>query len=145
MLFAGRRVTDLAAEVGSTPFYAYDRRAIGTRVNELRQVLPAGLHLHYAMKANPMPALVAHLVPMVDGLDVASAGELDVALASGASARTISFAGPGKTVRDHERALAAGVTVNVESPGELRRFAALAATIGRRGRVAIRVNPDFEL
>jgi diaminopimelate decarboxylase len=145
MVFAGRRLTDIAAEVGTTPFYAYDRRAIGERVEELRRQLPPGLQLHYAMKANPMPAVVAHLVPLVDGLDVASAGELEVALAAGAAASTISFAGPGKTPRDHERALAAGITVNVESPGELRRFAASAAAAGRRGNAAIRVNPDFEL
>jgi diaminopimelate decarboxylase len=145
MVFAGRRLTDIAAEVGTTPFYAYDRRAISERVAELRTQLPPGLQLHYAMKANPMPAVVAHLVPLVDGLDVASAGELEVALAAGGSARTMSFAGPGKTPRDHERALAAGVTVNIESPGELRRFAALAAAAGRRGNAAIRVNPDFEL
>jgi diaminopimelate decarboxylase len=145
MVFAGRRLTDIAAEVGTTPFYAYDRRAISERVAELRTQLPSGLQLHYAMKANPMPAVVAHLVPLVDGLDVASAGELEVALASGASAATISFAGPGKTAHDLERALAARVTVNVESPGELRRLAALASASGRRGRVAIRVNPDFEL
>jgi diaminopimelate decarboxylase len=145
MVFAGRRLTDLVNEVGRTPFYAYDRQAIGERVSELRRHLPADLHIHYAMKANPMPAVVAHLVSLVDGLDVASAGELDVALASGARPTTISFAGPGKTARDHERALAAGVIVNVESPGELHRFAALAKASGRRGRVAIRVNPDFEL
>ena len=145
MLFAGRRLTDIAAEIGTTPFYAYDRRAISERVAELRRQLPSGLQLHYAMKANPMPAVVAHLVPLVDGLDVASAGELGVALAAGGAARTISFAGPGKTLLDLERALAAGITVNVESPGELRRLAALAATTGRKGRVAIRVNPDFEL
>ena len=63
MVFGGRRLVELAAEVGSTPFYAYDRRAIAERVARLRAVLPAGLHLHYAMKANPMPEVVAHLVP----------------------------------------------------------------------------------
>jgi diaminopimelate decarboxylase len=145
MVFGGRRLTDLADEVGSTPFYAYDRAAITARVAELRSALPAGVHLHYAMKANPMPAVVAHLVPLVDGLDVASAGELDVALAAGGNPATISFAGPGKTTRDLERAIGTGVTVNVESAGELRRLAALARAAGRRARVAIRVNPDFEL
>ena len=145
MVFGGRRLTDLAAEVGATPFYAYDRRALDARVARLRAELPTGVHLHYAMKANPMPALVRHMVPLVDGLDVASAGELAVALAAGANPATVSFAGPGKTHTDLEQALLAGVTVNIESPGELRRFAALATSRGRRGRVAIRVNPDFEL
>jgi diaminopimelate decarboxylase len=145
MVFAGRRLTDLVGEVGYTPFYAYDRRAISARVAELREQLPRALHLHYAMKANPMPEVVAHLVSLVDGLDVASAGELDVALASGAAPSNVSFAGPGKTLRDLERSLQAGVTVNVESESELRRLAALAARADRRAGVAIRVNPDFEL
>ena len=145
MVFGGRRLVELAADVGSTPFYAYDRRAIAERVARLRAVLPAGLHLHYAMKANPMPEVVAHLVPLVDGLDVASAGEVAVALASGASAGTTSFAGPGKTRLDLESALAAGITVNVESGNELKRFAELASAQRKRGKVAIRVNPDFEL
>jgi diaminopimelate decarboxylase len=144
-VFAGRRLTDLAAEVGSTPFYAYDGQAIRDRVRELRKHLPESLHLHYAMKANPMPALVKHMVPLVDGLDVASANELDVAIAAGGRAETISFAGPGKSKRDLERALATGVIVNLESPAEMRKLAALAAAAGRRARVAIRVNPDFEL
>ncbi len=145
MVFGGRRLTDLAAEVGATPFYAYDRRALDARVARLRAELPAGVHLHYAMKANPMPAVVRHMVPLVDGLDVASAGELAVALAAGAKPATVSFAGPGKSNTDLEQALLAGVTVNIESPGELRRLAKLAAARGLRGRVAIRVNPDFEL
>jgi diaminopimelate decarboxylase len=145
MLFAGRRVSELAAELGGTPFYAYDSSAIDARVKKLRAVLPAGLHLHYAVKANPMPAVVKHLVPIVDGLDVASAGELDLALASGAAAAAVSFAGPGKSLVDLQRALRAGVTINVESGNELRRLADLAAREGRRARAAIRVNPDFEL
>jgi diaminopimelate decarboxylase len=145
MLFAGGSLTDLAARVGRTPFYAYSRAAITERVHSLRQALPAKLHLHYAMKANPMPAVVGHLTPLVDGLDVASAGELAVALAAGASADSISFAGPGKTEVDLDAALRAGVTVNLESAGEMRRFAKRAAAARRRGRVALRVNPDFEL
>jgi diaminopimelate decarboxylase len=145
MIFAGRRVSDLAAEVGSTPFYAYDSSAIDARVAKLRSVLPAGLHLHYAVKANPMPAVVKHLVPLVDGFDVASAGELDLALANGAAVSTVSFAGPGKSLIDLQRALRSGVTINVESGNELRRLADLAAREGRRARAAIRVNPDFEL
>jgi diaminopimelate decarboxylase len=145
LLFAGRRLTDLAAEVGHSPFYAYDKHAITERVGELRRVLPQGLHLHYAAKANPMPAVVAHLRGLVDGFDVASAGELDVVRAAGADPGTVSFAGPGKTRADLERALEAGITVNLESANEMRTLAALARDRGKRARAAIRVNPDFEL
>jgi diaminopimelate decarboxylase len=103
------------------------------------------MHLHYAVKANPMPAVVRHLTGLVDGLDVASARELEIALAAGAVPETISFAGPGKSTHDLTRALEANVTVNIESAGEMRRLSALAAAAHCGGRVAVRVNPDFEL
>ncbi len=145
MVFGGRQLTQVAEEVGSTPFYAYDRAAITERIRSLRAALPESVHLHYAVKANPMSEVVAHVTRLVDGLDVASAGELEVALEAGAAPESISFAGPGKTRADLERALTAGVVVNLESTNEMRRYAALSAAAGRRGRVAVRVNPDFEL
>ena len=102
----GVSLVDLAKRVGRTPFYAYDRGAITRRVELLRKHLPGKVHLHYAMKANPMPAVVEHLARLVDGLDVASGGELRIALATGAQRSTISFAGPGKS--DAELAEAIG-------------------------------------
>lgn len=141
----GRVLTAVAEEVGSTPFYAYDSAVMTSKVEKLRAALPSGVHLHYAMKANPMPAVVQHLAGLTDGLDVASAGELKVALATGIDARNISFAGPGKSAADLEAAVASGVIINMESEGEMARIATIATATGRRPRVAIRVNPDFEL
>ena len=77
----GIPLTQLAARIGSTPFYAYDRQLITARVAQLRAALPPGIHLHYAIKANPMPAVVQHLAGLVDGFDVASVGEMRVAQA----------------------------------------------------------------
>jgi len=145
LLVGGLTARELAAIAGATPLYAYDRSAMARRVEELRAALPAGIHLHYAVKANPMPAVVAALCPLVDGLDVASLGELQVALGAGMPAREVSFAGPGKTDRELEGAIAAGITLNLESAGELERAAGIGTRIGRRPRVAVRVNPDFEL
>ena len=109
----------LAERVGQTPFYAYDRSLIAARVAGVRQVLPQGVHLHYAIKANPMPALVGFMRPLVDGMDVASAGELKLALDAGADPRTIGFAGPGKRDAELRQAVAAGVLLHVESAREL--------------------------
>jgi diaminopimelate decarboxylase len=97
------------------------------------------------MKANPMPAVVAHMATRVDGLDVASAGELAVALAASADTREISFAGPAKTEDELAKAVEAGILVNVESFREIRLLDTIAARVGRAARVAVRVNPDFEL
>ncbi|MCB1801315.1 MAG: pyridoxal-dependent decarboxylase, exosortase A system-associated [Gammaproteobacteria bacterium] len=141
----GRSLDALAAQVGQTPFYAYDREAMTRRVHELRETLPEGISLHYAIKANPMPAVVAHMAGLVDGLDVASLGELQVALDSGMPAAEISFAGPGKGDHELRGAIAAGITLNLESPGEFERALAAGESIGVAPRVAVRVNPDFEL
>jgi diaminopimelate decarboxylase len=135
----------LARRVGGTPFYAYDRGQLTARVALLRRHLPADVKLHYAMKANPMPALVAHLRPLVDGIDVASAGELKVALDAGAQPGDISFAGPGKGDDELAQAVAAGILVNIESVREIDVLARCASDSGMPARVALRVNPDFEL
>jgi diaminopimelate decarboxylase len=145
LLIGGQTLSSLAARVGRTPFYAYDRSKIDLRVRELRNVLPAGVKLHYAIKANPMPVLVDYLAQRVDGLDVASAGELQLALDTGFDVREISFAGPGKSVTELEQAAAAGILINVESAREVRELVRIAEQRGEGARVAVRVNPDFEL
>lgn len=141
----GMSVAQLAAQVGQTPFYAYDREAMTRRVHDLREALPDGVSIHYAIKANPMPAVVDHMARLVDGLDVASLGELRVALDSGTPAAEISFAGPGKGDTELRGAVAAGITLNLESVGELRRALRIGDELGVAPRVAVRVNPDFEL
>jgi diaminopimelate decarboxylase len=139
----GVPVDRLAARVGTTPFFAYDRSLVTTRVERVRAALPDGVELSYAVKANPMPALLHHLSGLVDGLDVASAGELRQALDTTVPPERISFAGPGKTAAELARAVAAGVTVELESTTELARVREAGDRLGLTPRVALRVNPDF--
>lgn len=141
----GIPLTRLAQRVGSTPFYAYDRQKISERIALLRHHLPEGIHLHYAMKANPMPAVVQHLAGLVDGIDVASVGEMRVALDTVMPPDQISFAGPGKSAHEIACAIAAGVVLNMESEQEMMLIAQLGEQSGIRPNVAVRVNPDFEL
>ena len=145
LVVGGLPLSTLAGQVGRTPFYAYDRQRMIRRVAEVRAVLPAGVDLHYAIKANPMPGLLAFMCPLVDGLDVASGGELQRALDAGAAPANISFAGPGKRAGELDAAVAAGVLVNVESFREVPLLAEASARCGQPARVAVRVNPDFEL
>ncbi|MBT9458026.1 MAG: pyridoxal-dependent decarboxylase, exosortase A system-associated [Burkholderiaceae bacterium] len=145
LVIGGERLSLLAARVGQTPFYAYDRSLLRQRVGELRLALPAGIKLHYAMKANPMPAVVGLMAGLVDGIDVASSGELKVALDAGADAREISFAGPGKREAELSQAVASRVLINVESFRELTLLQRISDALGLPARVAVRVNPDFEL
>jgi diaminopimelate decarboxylase len=145
LLVGGIPLPRLAARVGQTPFYAYDRMALDTRVAELRQALPQSIALHYAMKANPMPAVVQHIARLVDGIDVASGRELRIALDAAVNPSDISFAGPGKTSSELIQAVASGILVNVESLRELPLLADASNALGTAARVAVRINPDFEL
>lgn len=141
----GVPVDRLAARVGGTPFFAYDRGLLTARVELLRATLPAGIELSYAVKANPMPAVVQHLSRLVDGFDVASALELRTALDTPVPPERVSFAGPGKAPAELAQAVAAGVTVTIESETEAERVVAAGEQLAIRPRVAVRVNPDFHV
>lgn len=145
LLIGNLPLTRLAQRIGQTPFYAYDRQALTNRVQELRQAMPPALKIHYALKANPMPAVVQHMAALVDGFDLASAGEMKVALDSPMPAEHISFAGPGKRPLEIRQAIAAGVTINIESPHELETIAEQCEQLGLNAKVAVRINPAFEL
>ena len=145
LVIGGENLSVLAARVGQTPFYAYDRSLLRSRVAALREGLPQGIKLHYAMKANPMPAVVGFMAHLVDGSDVASAGELKVALDAGADPLEVSFAGPGKRDAELRQAVASRVLINVESFREVGALQKISKDLGLAARVAVRVNPDFEL
>lgn len=141
----GMPLTRLAQRVGSTPFYAYDRRLLSERVAHVRAHIPPAVELHFSMKANPMPALVQHMAGLVDGIDVASGGELKVALDTGMEPSRISFAGPGKSDAELTRAVAAGIVVHAESEREIRALARIGNELGITPLLVLRINPDFEL
>lgn len=145
LLVSGERADHLAQRAGDTPLFLYDRAMLTERVAQWRAAMPATVQLHYAMKANPFAPLLAHMAGLVDGFDIASGGEMEAALASGMAAQAISFAGPGKRDSELSAAIQAGVTINLESMGEARRALALADEQGVMPRLAVRVNPDFDL
>ena len=142
LTIGGHDASALVATHGA-PLFVYDAALVAGQVARFRAAMPA-VDLHYAIKANPLPALLARIAPVVDGLDVASGGELARALTVKPGA-AISFAGPGKRDAELEAAIAAGATLNLESAGEARRALAAGDRLGVRPRVAVRVNPDMEL
>lgn len=145
LVVGGLKLSELARRAGGTPFFAYDRTLLDERLQNLRTSLPGAIELHYAIKANPFPELVRYLASRVDGLDVASAGELRLALAAGGNGHAISFAGPGKSREELELAVDTGALLNVESRREVLELADISARSGHAARIAVRVNPDFEL
>ncbi len=142
LMIGGTAAEDLVATAGSTPLFVYDFGLIRERIDHFRATMPAQVKLHYAMKANPMPELLAAIAPLVDGIDVASAGEMALALPH---AQHISFAGPGKRDAELEAAIKAKVVINLESEGEAKRALTIADRLGMVPRLAVRVNPSFDL
>lgn len=145
LMIGSDRAEALVDAAGDTPLFVYDSALLTARVAEWRAAMPDNVQLHFAMKANPYAPLLAYMARLVDGFDVASGGELKAALASGMAAEHISFAGPGKRDRELEAAIAAGATLNLESAGEAERALSIGARLGVTPKLAVRVNPDFDL
>jgi diaminopimelate decarboxylase len=143
LTIGGNRADALVESAGRTPLFVYDMALIRKRISDLRVAMPSSLRIHYAMKANPLPSLVAEAVKITDGIDVASVGEMHVALQAGA--QHVSFAGPGKQDHELRDAIIAGVTLNLESEGEATRALAIGEQLGKTPMLAVRVNPDFDL
>lgn len=145
LIWCGQKITELQKNLGQTPIYIYDQLAITKRVQFLRSIFPKEVKIHYAIKANPMPEVVNHLASLVDGFDVASKGELQIALQSKFKREDISIAGPGKSIDELEFAVQSGVVINVESFREIEVLAQIQKRYSIQAKVAIRINPNFEL
>ena len=145
LTIGGVTASALAERAGDTPLFVYSSEHLRARVEALRSAMPKRLAIHYAMKGNPFPPVLALMNGLVDGFDVASGGELELALAAGVDPRRISFAGPGKRDRELERAISLGVTLNCESDGEVERAIAIGLKQSITPRLAVRVNPSFDL
>jgi len=126
------------AEDFPTPLFIYDAAVLRRQVDSLRRALPAAVDLYYSVKANPNRSIVAMFVEAGAGLEVASGAELLRALAAGAPAERVVFAGPGKSAAELQLAVRSGIgAIHVESDEELEHLARLE---GER-RVALRLNP----
>ncbi|MEO0689687.1 MAG: pyridoxal-dependent decarboxylase, exosortase A system-associated [Pseudomonadota bacterium] len=145
LAIGSRKASDLVGDAGRTPAFVYSRAHLDARMARLRAALPDRIGVNYAIKANPHRGVLSHMASLVDGFDIASSGELLLALSIGLDPKRISFAGPGKRNEELEAAINAGVTLNCESEGEAERALAIGERIGSAPRIALRVNPDFEL
>jgi len=137
--------SELVRQAGGTPLFVYSRAMLAARIAQLRAAMPERLAIHYAIKANSYAPMLDVMSELVDGFDVASGGELTMAFKAGMSPQKISFAGPGKRDVELSAAIRHGVTLNLESEGEAERALAIAAREGLTPRLAIRVNPEFDL
>src|SRR5918993_5217836 len=125
----GWSADELIGQAGGTPLFAYDNNIVGGQIARFKAAMPDGVALHYAVKANPYGPLLRFLARYVDGFDIASAGELQILQDADLSGLPISFAGPGKRDEEIEAAIAASITLNVESEGEVERVVAIAELV----------------
>ncbi|MCI0556278.1 MAG: pyridoxal-dependent decarboxylase, exosortase A system-associated, partial [Anaerolineae bacterium] len=145
LLVGGKPISQIARE-NSTPFYVYDREVVRWRHTTLRRALPEDIEIHYAMKANPNESVLRELASLYNGFDIASAGEMKMAMAAGVSPQVMSFAGPGKTPQELGFAIDNGIgSISVESEHEIDHVEALAVERGKIASILIRINPEFEL
>ena len=145
LAIAGHTASEWVARAGDTPLFVYSSEIVATRIARLRAAMPSQLAVHFAVKANPYPPLLEFMRNLVDGFDIASAGELAIVRSAGVAPGRVSFAGPGKRDAELEAAIGAGVTLNVESLAEANRALAIGERLGAAPRLAVRVNPDFDL
>jgi diaminopimelate decarboxylase len=130
------------AETYGTPFYLYDMDEALLHRNELAAGLPKGVVLLYCMKANGNAAVMGAFKDSVWGVDISSGGEIELAMNAGYTPDKMSFAGPGKTNAELERAVDAKVhLISVESKGELERLYEIAKAKKQRMTIALRINP----
>lgn len=137
----GRPVRAIA-EAHGTPLFVYSGRSLDAACARARNCLPAAAGLYYSVKANPTLAIVRRLLRHCDGLEVASAGELAIAVRAGCPPEKTLFAGPGKTDAELTAAVDLRIgEIHVESTGEIERLGGIASARGRDVRVSLRVNP----
>ena len=145
LVVGGMPLPQLAERVGRTPFYAYDRRLLAERIGLVRRHLPPRIKLHYAMKANPMPALVGHLVGWWTAWTSRQAASSRWrSMLERIRARSASPV-RARASPSSRRPIAAGILLNVESMREIELLGRLSRELKLPARVAVRVNPDFEL
>lgn len=138
-------LAEIASAVG-TPTYVYSWPDMRRRCQRLAAAFrPLRHRICYAVKANANLAVLARFAALGTGFDIVSGGELERVLYAGGEPSRVVFSGVGKSTADIDFAIKCGIDcLNVESAGELLRIDARAALLGRRARVAIRVNPNVD-
>lgn len=149
LMMEGVSLNNVAERFG-TPCFVYSKAALTTAFQRLDNALKASRKnrpylICYAVKANSNLAVLSLFAKLGAGFDIVSGGELKRALMAGGEARKIVFSGLGKTAAEMEMALLANIKCfNVESESELERLNEVAARLGMKARISLRVNPDVD-
>lgn len=141
LMVGGCSLVKLAQDYG-TPFFAYDGSVMRRNYRALANTLGTFADIHYSIKANPLPAVIALFLSEGAGVEIASIGEYRKARLSGAALEKILFAGPGKRISELEEVIHDGIgEIHIESYEEIERINAIGLRHGRKIPVGIRINP----
>ncbi len=137
----------LAAAGGTVNAYLYDISPMLTKLAQLAEIMPAGVEVFYAMKANPHPAfLAAARQGGAAGIEIASLGEAKKAVSAGFAPQKLIYTGPGKSEEELTWAVEHGIrTVHIESLTEAHRLQAICKRLGKTQDVLLRINADFDI
>ena len=136
-----------AADGQTLNVYVYDTRPMREKIALLGRIMPAEVDIYYAMKANPHVAFLrAAREAGVRGIEIASLGEAEKAVAAGFAPEQLIYTGPGKTVEELEWAVRQGIrTVHIESLLEAHRLQAICQRLGRQQDILLRINANFDI
>jgi diaminopimelate decarboxylase len=140
---AGQSITELISSGIKPPCFIYSKHIINKKIIQLKNTLPSSVKIHYSIKANPFPELVNHIADQIDGLEVSSLTEMQIALTTGIESQNICLTGPGKSYEELEIAIKNKVVISAESILELHRLDEIGSEIMRKPSVIIRINPTF--
>lgn len=135
--------TDFIANIieeNSEPIFIYSKSILKSRIELLRNILPLDIGVHFAVKSNPFEPLLSFISPLVDGLDIASGGELEKLISAKLTDKHISFAGPGKSEEEISLALDHQVILIAESSHQLKTINSIALAKGIKASVMVRIN-----
>lgn len=131
-----------AVSTYGTPLYVYDLDVLKEKILWLKKSIIPESNLFFSMKANPLPYILKIVYDSGCGVEIASGGELDIALKVGVKSQDIIFSGPGKTDLELEKAIKNGIgMINVESIQELRKIDSIAERLEKKVSIALRINP----
>jgi len=136
-----------AQQKGTRSFYMYDTQPMRAKISHLKALMPTGVEIFYAMKANPHPTFLSTALKAgVIGVEIASLGEGDKALAAGFRPHQLIFTGPGKSPEELEWSVTQGVrTIHLESLTEAHRLNSICRDKNIKQDILVRINPNFHI
>ena len=128
----------------TTPLYIYSKDIIKNKISILRNQFSPNFKIYYSIKSNPFKDVISYLLKHIDGFEVSSINELNLALDTGISGSNICYTGPAKNIDELELAIQSKAVISVESKIEIEKAIRIGSNLNVSPNIIIRVNPNFK-